>query len=672
MTFKRLEFCFAMVKHPYMMMKKPGIKVVLAVGLGVFCLSDQTHAQRRIKKKSDFEGSGHVLAIQPGELKIAMANGQEQICKIQDKDEDAISLDGGNIIFRMDAKIEVTGRLSSDLLERGMYVAFQGKINRFGKSSGKVKDFKVISANQDALKLEAGQLPTDDSAVNCDVVGRIITYRRGKLLLAVPKSRLARQERVEFEVDPAGSFDISSDDLNLVRPGDTVKRVKGVEMTNGEFVIEEVSISLTAKREKATISYSDQLYQKYSALSDEPAAPRTVRSDHFVLQTDLSERSAKVLLVKLESMFSLLGRYYGKKPREPIECYVVRVVENPQRRSLADPPFLIANQSFWNSKLPQVGIAKIQEGAGVTASQQFALVKGNRVRGKRTNSVVFSCDNHGVVQHEAVHAYCSQAFGTAGPVWYAEGMAEMGQYWRPGEPVVRVDPVVIDYLTNAKQPKRMRDIVAAGQITGDSWKAYAWRWALCHLLANNPNYQKRFKRLGVNLMSEEEDSFSKAFGNVSKQISFEYDQFVRNFDNGYRVDLCIWEWDVESRTMQGDDRAKVQVESARGWQATPIQLEKGVSYDVICRGQWKLGADQPMLDASGNSTGDGRLIGVTLSNHKLSEPFELDAQKRFTAPASGQLYLRCKESWVNLADNEGTIDAYFRKTPQASGSSGGR
>ena len=90
------------------------------------------------------------------------------------------------------------------------------------------------------------------------------------------------------------------------------------------------------------------------------------------------------------------------------------------------------------------------------------------------------------------------SFGSTGPVWYAEGMAELGQYWKEGELGVDIEPLVIDYLTHAP-PKKLKDIVAVGQVTGDSWKAYAWRWALCHLLAHNPNYSRRFKRLGMNL-----------------------------------------------------------------------------------------------------------------------------------------------------------------------------
>jgi hypothetical protein len=314
------------------------------------------------------------------------------------------------------------------------------------------------------------------------------------------------------------------------------------------------------------------------------------------------------------------------------------------------------NGDYWRRQLPAIGVLKVEEGAGVTASASNS---------RQTRSVVFACNDHGVVQHESVHAYCAQAFGTAGPVWYAEGMAEMGQYWRPGNLAVQIDPVVIDYLTHATQPKKLRDIVRAGQITGDSWKAYAWRWALCHLLSSNPNYQRRFKQLGMNIMYGKEDSFDQAFGPVADQISFEYDQFVKNFDNGYRVDLCSWDWETKAFDPRPEKTVKTKVDAQRGWQATPLNLTAGQSYDIICQGTWQTTAAGDELDADGNSRGEGRMIGAIFNNYTLSAPIELGTKQRFTAPQSGQLFLRCQDSWRSIEDNSGTLSAFFRLAPAA-------
>ena len=638
------------------------VSIVRILGVILFLfgalVSEASWAQgpTRPRAKNPISGSGTIQSIHPGEVIIRLVDGSDQTFKIQDQDEEALSLEGGRFIFKgLQANISVRGNLPVNLLERGMLVQFTASMNRFGKSETPLERLTVIPSLQESLKLDLKSAPEDAAFVDCEVVGRVITNRRNRLLVAVPKSKLARRERAEFNLAPDATFDIIATDLNRVAKGDTVDSFEGVEMTNGERIIRNINIRLTGQRDKITTTYSDELYQKFSNLSDAPGQPRKESSDHFTLYTDISDRSAKVLLTKLETMYSLISKYYGRRPRQSIECYVIRVEPNPNR-TRGEMPNRMINGDYWRRQLPAIGVLKVEEGAGVTASASNS---------RQTRSVVFACNDHGVVQHESVHAYCAQAFGTAGPVWYAEGMAEMGQYWRPGNLAVQIDPVVIDYLTHATQPKKLRDIVRAGQITGDSWKAYAWRWALCHLLSSNPNYQRRFKQLGMNIMYGKEDSFDQAFGPVADQISFEYDQFVKNFDNGYRVDLCSWDWETKAFDPRPEKTVKTKVDAQRGWQATPLNLTAGQSYDIICQGTWQTTAAGDELDADGNSRGEGRMIGAIFNNYTLSAPIELGTKQRFTAPQSGQLFLRCQDSWRSIEDNSGTLSAFFRLAPAA-------
>lgn len=601
-----------------------------------------------------FSGSGTVEQIQPGEIVIRSDDGKRKTFLIQDKDERYISLDGDEYIVSMPARISVSGRLPGELLEQGMIVEFQANVNQLGKTDQPVKRLKVVDGDESTLKIAPQSQPKGMAFVPCDFTGIIQRFYNSNMYMVVPKSRLSPRRRITVKIDQDAYFDIGSDDLNRVRSGDKVESFSGVKISNGAMVILDIKIELTATREVATPSFSEQLYQKYSKLPDDPVAPREERSDHFVLYTDISPRSAKVLLEKLETMYGFLARYYRKKPREVIECYVVADLDN------------------FRGKIPAIGVEKIEDEAGVTASQQWALKKGNRVKGKRTQSVVYSCDDHNVVQHEAVHAYCNMAFGTSGPTWYSEGMAEIGNYWAPDQLAVRIEPAVIAYLTTAEK-KKMADIVAAGQITGDSWKAYAWRWALCHLLYSNPNYAKRFRELGINIMMEKPDSFDNAFGDVKDRISFEYDQFVANFDNGYRADLCVWQWVADPRPLE--KQAKITVLAKQGWQASSLLLEQGQKYDFVCpavknedgkrvQQTWHISDIQKPVSAQGNSRGEGKLIGVILKDYELGQPFEIGAKRvGFVAPDTGQLYLRCQDKWSALADNDGQINVYLRKTP---------
>jgi hypothetical protein len=304
--------------------------------------------------------------------------------------------------------------------------------------------------------------------------------------------------------------------------------------------------------------------------------------------------------------------------------------------------------------LPPQGIAQISEPAGVTVSARL---------GQTTRAIVYSCDDHGVVQHESIHAYCSQTFGSTGPTWYSEGMAEMGQYWKKGQLAVDIKPTVIQYLKRST-PKKMLDIVAAGQITGDSWQAYAWRWALCHLLAMNPNYAGQFKTLGIAMMRRQPNaSFESAYGVVAREISFEYDQFVRQVDNGYRADLCAWQWNRKFQFIRGTRYATTKPTAKYGWQASGVKLEAGKSYDYAAKGTWTYSPDWDPVDANGQQDGRGRLMGVIMKDYQLSEPFELGVRGTFVAPQDGDLYLRCRDRWTEIADNDGTLTVYFRFAP---------
>lgn len=524
-----------------------------------------------------------------------------------------------------------------------MIVQFTADMTDRGEVESPIKNLTVLASNSAEMSVDFSKRPDDDSTAPATVIARVLGLSRNKLRLEVPKSDVVRRGRLNVELTEDADMQIFDDSLNRVQPGDEVTNAQMIEFNTGDKVIRNIKIKLAAEREKIKASFEDKLEQEFSNLSDQPGQPREVRSQNFVLYTDISDRQAQVLLAKLETMHGLIGGYFGKRPRMPIECYVV---DDMQKW----PP----------GQIDPIGVAKIMEPAGVTRSRSLP---GSR----EMKAVVYSCDDHDVVQHEAVHAFCTQAFGSTGPTWYSEGMAEMGNYWKPGQLEVNIDPVVITYLTEA-EPKKMLDIVAAGQITGDSWQAYAWRWALCHLLANNSNYAKRFKQLGLVMMSGGKETFETAFGSVAKEISFEYDQFVQNFGNGYRVDLCAWDWSVRPKKLSGSGRQKTEVLAQAGWQPTKLLTQEGVSYDHVAEGEWKLSPTDKPITADGGGAGRGRLIGALLQDYesefRLSKPFEMGARGSFTAPGEGQLYVRCRDGWTDLADNEGELTLHLRRTPE--------
>ncbi len=360
------------------------------------------------------------------------------------------------------------------------------------------------------------------------------------------------------------------------------------------------------------------------------------RSRNFLIHTDLPAKEAKELLVKLEKMFGLISRYWGRRNPKTIECFVVQDLKNW-------PAAVLQN-------MDPDGLAKIRAGAGVTKSSVARL--GRRFSG---TAKVFAMAHQEIPQHEAVHAFCAQAFGRTGPVWYAEGMAEMGKYWRDkNAAAVHCSSYVAKYLRGSK-PKQLADIVDPTQRTGDSWQNYAWRWALCHLLANNTNYASRFRPLGLGLLTKQNVSFVTMYGAMAKEINFEYHFFLSHLEPGFRVDLCSWNWKAKYRPPSGSAYVASKIDARHGWQASRVKVKAGETYQFSAEGTWKLAAKGTELTADGDDSGNGRLVGIVFDDYKLGKPFELGAYGTFTASTDGQLLLRCKDKWTELADNKGSL-----------------
>lgn len=363
--------------------------------------------------------------------------------------------------------------------------------------------------------------------------------------------------------------------------------------------------------------------------------PQDYRSANFIVHSDLEPQEADDLLERLERMLSLISKYWGRRNIKPIECYVVK------------------DLSRWpEGSLHSVGREKIAQRAGVTLTRTIS--RGNQFNAK---SIVFSVADRGTAQHEAVHAYCGQMFGRTGPTWYAEGMAEMGQYWREGDRTVNCDQYVIDYLQNSP-PMSLNDIVNGRSGTGDSWQNYAWRWALCHLLANNPNYADRFRPLGLGLLTGKNVSFERAYGSMAREISFEYLFFLKHMEGGYRVDLCGWDWKGKYRAPRAGKGRSVRINADAGWQGTRLLVSKEKQYTWTSEGEWQVDTGGELLTADGRDDGIGRLVGIVFKEeYELSEPFDLGGGGTFTVPADGKLFLRCRDEWGSLADNQGRITA---------------
>jgi len=607
---------------------------VLAVAVCANVASSQFVVQETVSISGTVESvSGNVLVVKD-------ETGKAYPVRVQSTDKESVQLAGGQFL-RSPAEIVVTGSYAVDDLQPGQNIRFQGNLNRLGRTSGEVSEISLVTGEDEPNGIKVVQEGSKPGVYStCEIVAQFSRATNGRLVVKIPANNgFTRKSTLSIPLAKDATVRFMSDDIGRAGAGAKVTRLVAVRLNTGDIVAKTLAIEVTS-RTTARASIDDALLAKYRHLSDEPRKPRLIRSQHYAFMTDVSERQARIILDKLETMATLLSKYFGQAPSGVVEGFIVR--------DLADWPGGLLKEP--------AGIAKIRNGAGICFNSSL----GNRHR-----AVLYSCDDHGVIQHECTHGYCHLAFGSTGPTWLAEGLAEMGQYWKFDTQAVDINPRVIAYVRGTKPKRKLLEIAVPGRVDPGSWQDYAWRWALCHLLANNPNYADRFKPLAIALMKRREGvTFEAIYGPTAQQLSFEYALFLDALDNGYRADLCAWQWNRKFAPLAGERRTQVKVAAVLGWQATGVRLEKGASYDLAAVGNWKIAKDGGEYDADGDQVGRGRLVAVIFNDFKLSDPFPIGKLKSFASPTDGQLFLRCQDDWNKLADNSGELTVHIRRSPK--------
>lgn len=374
---------------------------------------------------------------------------------------------------------------------------------------------------------------------------------------------------------------------------------------------------------------------------------------------------------RMERTLTNAARYWGRKPRRRIECYVVEDLDNWPPNSLPHP------------------LARVIVG-GVSGATIGSWV--NSGREAHRSAVVYASSERGVAEHEIVHAYCSQNFGTSGPYWYKEGMAEMAVLSNdPADGICcnqeRLDllrakglPTVEDVVTTGEYAARMSKTMTAmldrredrqSPVSEAKWTSADRRdfdstrnqnlscWLFCYMLHHNPNYSERFRSLGVGYLASR-DSFQELFGAMRNEIAFEYDFLMDRVGPGFRVDLCSWDWNAKFHSLEECTSVDARVSAAAGFQPSGVMVQAGKTYAYRADGNWSLSDSTTELDADGDLRGQGVLVGIIMDDYRLSRPFVLGANGSFTAEHDGKLYLRCRDEWCQLDDNRGIVRVSFR------------
>jgi hypothetical protein len=592
------------------------------------CLARTLAAQEEIASVRELAFQGTVHSVIGDLLYVTDADGKTWRFLFQTDPLRPIMLTGGSVPLNAPARIRVTGKLSPRALQPGMVVEFQCRLTRSGQVS-EIRQVKLHApgAAPAGVTFTEGE-PAGGEAAAAVVMARITAVNDNRLSLRIPRHERAQRDRLQADLGQIDSVEVDFGLAGMIRRGDIVRALNATEVSTGDLVVRRLDVELAGLRDDPKLTVDQQLQLKYADLSTDPVAPRDERSRHFLMRTDLSEQRTAILLEKLETMTELVGDYYGRQPSDPIQCVVA------------------SDLTTWNvAEFPERAVMKIRNGEGMTVYERI---------GRQQRAVVFSAATDAVVQHESVHGFCFLVYGQTGPLWYAEGMAEVGRFWVPGSTGIFGDPAIIGYLRDAP-PKPIEEIVRDAEVSGELWKPYAWRWLLCHMLVNNPNYSRDFRRFGIDLMAGKAVDFETEFAPVGRQLAFEFALLLEHVNAGLEAERIAWDWNTKSQPLPAGRPVKVNVRADRGWQPAGVDVQAGNTYRFESTGQWNLDGHSPAVGAAGMSGGDGMLVGVLMSDFQLSEEFEIGEASDWTAPASGTLYLRCREAMAALADNSGEI-----------------
>ena len=593
-------------------------------------LAGQALAQVSIVERLTLTGT--VEAVTGPRLTIRDGAGDRHEVRVQQSGEQGVPLADGRLLA-FPAEVQITGSVDPAKLKPGQVVRLRAQLSGRGVIDGEVAEIVVVDADDATIGVawphgEPVAKETADSVVTAGV----LRASRTRLAVELPAGQPFPKKTVVFcpLADNVRTM-LESRDLRRLEPGATISRLEAVRLDTGDLVAEALVAENPAA--KAVVATGDDaLENKYRSLSDAPPSePRVVRSPHFAFLTDISDREWAVIRDKLERMVGLLERFFGRKSSGVVEGFIVRDLSVWPRGLLKEP----------------MGIEKIRRREGVCFNTSL---------GPNRRAELYSCADHGVIQHECVHGFCHVTFGSTGPTWLSEGVAELGNHWRDGDTAVQIDPLVMGYLQNTSPKRSLADIAGPGRQPAGTWQDYAWRWALCHLLAYNPNYADRFRPLAVALMEGRPGvSFESVYGPVAREVSFEYDQFLATVGNGYRADLVAWPWKARARPLASGSDETTRVKAAAGWQAAGVEVEAGATYAIEAAGTWRTAKAGSPCDADGDA-GHGRLVGTVFRDYTLSPPIPLGATAEFMAPCDGQLFLRCDDDWTQLADNDGQIE----------------
>ncbi len=292
--------------------------------------------------------------------------------------------------------------------------------------------------------------------------------------------------------------------------------------------------------------------------------------------------------------------------------------------------------------------------------------------------------------HEGVHSFMNTVWGSCGPAWYREGMAELlgTHLWRDGELKVGYFPAsrdetpmwgrikIVRDAFAARRAKRLPEVLAYDPAAEPGTEPYGWCWAAAAFLDGHPRHQARFRTLGKIVRQPDfNDRFRRLFGSDWDCLLEEWQAFVADLEYGYDFQRMAIDF-AQGKPLEPAG-AEIAVRADHGWQNSGIKLEAGFKYEITAEGRYQVATHPHVWWCEPNGVSiryyRGKPLGILLAAIRPDKP--VSGPSAFLTPVSvglkatlkprqsGTLFLRINDSAAELADNSGTLAVRVRTPP---------
>lgn len=299
--------------------------------------------------------------------------------------------------------------------------------------------------------------------------------------------------------------------------------------------------------------------------------------------------------------------------------------------------------------------------------------------------------------HEGTHWFMARKFGSSGPPWMMEGLAEWlaTHRWHDGQLQMGIIPrarndfplwgriSLIQQQTADGLAPSLETILRYDNRAHQSAEAYAWSWAAVIFMIHNPSTKATFEKIfdgkaASGKLRDDDSSTRQILRSIQNRLPLvraEWSAMLTGLDYGFEPSRELVSLDHRSQGL--DKSVTVTVDASKGWQTTGLKVVQGQTIKITAKGRYVIGTEgKPWICEP---------AGVTLRYHQgqplgklimaIAAPMDkkpefsetlpivpIGSETTITASSAGHLLLRINETGADLDDNSGTFSVTLSPT----------